>query len=138
MSQTASLGPGREALKYLFPDGETDSDGETLQMELPELPQLACVAELAFNRGLSYSMLILFPFCTPEDKASLLEHLQNIGTDLKICNLTQCHPDPLLCFNPWASLRNPFAPPEKLKLCQGLPQSRAEFLNVDILSLSQR
>lgn len=78
MSQTASLGPGREALKYLFPDGETDSDGETLQMELPELPQLACVAELTFNRGLSYSMPILFPFCTPEDKASLLEHLQNI------------------------------------------------------------
>ena len=60
MSRTASLGPGREALKYFFPDGETDSDGETLQMELPELPQLVCVVELAFNRGLSYSMPILF------------------------------------------------------------------------------
>lgn len=57
---------------------------------------------------------------------------------LKICNLTHCHPDPML----WLSqllghLRSPFTPPEKLRLCQWLLQSRAEFLNFDCLSLSQ-
>ena len=37
-----------------------------------------CMAKLGLKRGFSYSVPMLFPFCTLEDKASLLEHLWNI------------------------------------------------------------
>ena len=68
-----------------------------------------CMAKLELKRGFSYSVPMLFPFCTLEDKACLLEHLWNIWTNLKIRTLTQFHPDPLFCFNPWTSLRHSLA-----------------------------
>lgn len=75
-----------------------------------------CLAELEENRGLFHSVSVLLPFCTMKDKAA-----QASPGRLKICNLT--HLDPLLWFNPWASLRNPFTTPKKLGLCQRLLQT---------------
>lgn len=132
------LGGMRETTS--FTDGETDSE------------RLSCLRAPVANAGQSRdSAEACLPHIHPVSPcySGRQSCSPKASSDhLKICTLTQCHPDlgpaseihslHLVCSNSWASLRNPFTPPEKLRLCQGLPQSTAGFLNFDVLSLSRQ